>query len=115
MQRTRCRAFTLIELLVVVAITGMLVALLLPAIQASRESANRASCQNNLKQIALAFQLHHDAHKFFPTGGWAWDSPPTYIQGKPAVGSDQQAGWGFQILPHLEGNAAWSSGAIIAV
>ncbi len=115
MRRTRWRGFTLIELLAVIAIVGMLVALLLPAIQASREAANRASCQNNLKQIALAFQLHHDAHKFFPTGGWEWDAPPTYVQGKPAAGSDQRAGWGFQILPYLEGDAVWTSGAIVAV
>ena len=115
MRQSCSRGFTLIELLVVIAIVGMLVALLLPAIQASREAANRASCQNNLKQIALAFQLHHDACKFFPTGGWDWDSPPTYVQGKPAVGADQRAGWGFQILPYLEGRAAWTGGAVMAV
>jgi prepilin-type N-terminal cleavage/methylation domain-containing protein len=60
------RGFTLVELLVVIAIIGVLIALLLPAIQAAREAARRSQCQNNLKQIGLAFQMHHDAKKFIP-------------------------------------------------
>jgi len=111
----RRRAFTLVELLVVIAIIGMLVALLLPAVQASREAANRASCKNNLKQIGLAFQLHHDGLNFYPSGGWDWDSPPTFASGNPVAGPDQGAGWGFQILPYLEGNSAWSSGPVAAI
>jgi len=93
----RRSAFTLIELLVVIAIIGVLVGLLLPAVQQARESARRATCQNNLKQLALAIHNYGDINRNLPAGWKAEDdtSGPTknYIA-NPA--------WGYFILPFLE-------------
>lgn len=85
------RAFTLVELLVVIAIIGVLVALLLPAVQAAREAARRSQCQNNLKQLGLALQMYHDARKTFPVG----------------AASGEGSMWTYYILPFIEeANAA---------
>ena len=82
------RAFTLVELLVVIAIIGILVSLLLPAVQAAREAARRMSCQNNLKQFALAMHNHHDVTKVLPWGRSRGDlSSPS---------------WAVLVLPYIE-------------
>jgi prepilin-type N-terminal cleavage/methylation domain-containing protein len=95
--------FTLVELLVVIAIIGVLVALLLPAVQYARESARRIQCANNLKQLGIGFHLHHDSLRILPHGGIDyWVNTPRYINGAGATGEKQWAGWGYQVLPYIE-------------
>ncbi len=91
------RGFTLVELLVVIAIIGVLVALLLPAIQAAREAARRNSCLNNIKNIGLAIHNYNDVNKAFPLASTAYYNPTG-----PVGGAADHYSWLFQILPQLE-------------
>ena len=94
------RGFTLIELLVVMAIIGILVGLLIPAVQAARESGRCAQCKNNLHQIGVALQHYHGSFGSFPAG---------YLSRFDGQGQDIGPGWGWaaQLLPQIEQSAVW--------
>jgi len=96
--RTRVGGFTLVELLVVIALIGILVSLLLPAVQAAREAARRMQCSNNLKQLALAVHNYADTYKKFPPGGIHNITP----QGADSTSTNYGPSWAVMLLPFFE-------------
>jgi prepilin-type N-terminal cleavage/methylation domain-containing protein/prepilin-type processing-associated H-X9-DG protein len=102
--RPRNSGFTLVELLVVIAIIGVLVALLLPAVQSAREAARRTQCQNNLKQMGLAVHGYEDT----------WKRMPSSLMGGETSCQDDGLGWGLALLPFMEQKALYDQIAIPA-
>ncbi|MBC8355646.1 MAG: DUF1559 domain-containing protein [Planctomycetes bacterium] len=100
-RRQTAVGFTIVELLVAIAIIGVLVALLLPAVQAAREAARKMSCKNNLKQLGLAVQLYHDAYGTFPI------SVSPYDEGPHPTPQRSGKGWIVSMLPQLEQQALY--------
>jgi prepilin-type N-terminal cleavage/methylation domain-containing protein/prepilin-type processing-associated H-X9-DG protein len=102
------RGFTLVELLVVIAIIGILVGLLLPAVQTAREAGRRAQCQNNLKQMGLGSLSHLQSQGYLPSGGWGWNWTGDPDRG---FGHNQPAGWNYSLLPFIEQQNVYNLGS----
>jgi prepilin-type N-terminal cleavage/methylation domain-containing protein/prepilin-type processing-associated H-X9-DG protein len=107
-QRFRRGAFTLVELLVVIAIIGILVALLLPAIQAAREAARRSECSNNLKQIALAVQNYHDTYSKMPLGVWGTQNGQWGMSWWAGILPYAEQGAGYDQLTFVGNHPGWT-------
>lgn len=113
MRKRRMTGFTLVELLVVIAIIGILVSLLLPAVQAAREAARRMQCSNHVKQISLALHNYHDVHKQFPLGSICSgpdtrkNDPKTNTCGISFRHENWGQTWAIAILPFIEQTALW--------
>jgi prepilin-type N-terminal cleavage/methylation domain-containing protein len=97
-QRIR-NALTLLELMIVIAIIGLLIQMMLPAIEMAREAARRSRCANNLRQIGIGVEMHVNTHRFYPSGGWG-----TFWVGDPdrGTGPEQPGSWGYNILEFVE-------------
>jgi prepilin-type N-terminal cleavage/methylation domain-containing protein len=104
----RSAAFTLVELLVVITIIGILISLLLPAVQSAREAARQTQCKNNLKQIGLGVMQHSEKIGYYPSCGWGWD-----WVGDPDAGPgrNQPGGWAYNILPYIDQENLHQQGA----
>jgi prepilin-type N-terminal cleavage/methylation domain-containing protein len=107
LRRHGLRAFTLVELLVVIAIIGVLIALLLPAVQAAREAARRMQCSNHVKQIGIALHNHHDVHNYIPA--MRCGDPKAMSAAFNASGSDRVS-VRFHLLPFIEQQALYDEG-----
>jgi prepilin-type N-terminal cleavage/methylation domain-containing protein len=107
MKRRPIHGFTLVELLVVITIIGMLVGLLLPAVNMAREAGRRTVCENNLKQLVTSCRNHVDKLGFYPSGGWGsnWVGTPN-----AGTGKNQPGGWIYQLLPYMDNDALHDQG-----